>query len=74
MFSAGLDLVKEVYQPADVKRLASFWSCFQGMWLRLYGSRLATMAAINVGELPVPISCIIDLLYPYYLIVWYHVC
>ncbi|XP_020611377.1 enoyl-CoA delta isomerase 1, mitochondrial-like [Orbicella faveolata] len=46
VFSAGLDLVKEVYQP-DVKRLASFWSCFQEMWLRLYGSRLATMAAIN---------------------------
>lgn len=47
VFSAGLDLVKEVYQP-DVKRLPSFWSCFQEMWLRLYGSRLATMAAINV--------------------------
>ncbi|XP_078347719.1 enoyl-CoA delta isomerase 1, mitochondrial-like isoform X2 [Oculina patagonica] len=47
VFSAGLDLVKEVYKPADVKRLASFWSCFQEMWLRLYGSRLATMAAIN---------------------------
>lgn len=47
VFSAGLDLVKEIYQPSDKKRLASFWSNFQEMWLRLYGSRLATMAAIN---------------------------
>ncbi|KAJ7340280.1 hypothetical protein OS493_003013 [Desmophyllum pertusum] len=50
VYSAGLDLVKEIYKP-DKKRLASFWTCFQGMWLRLYnnnnGSRLATMAAIN---------------------------
>ena len=49
VFSAGLDLVKEIYQPSDKKRLASFWSNFQEMWLRLYGSRLATMAAINVS-------------------------
>ncbi|XP_068673905.1 enoyl-CoA delta isomerase 1, mitochondrial-like isoform X2 [Montipora foliosa] len=47
VFSAGLDLVKEVYKPADERRLASFWQEFQGMWLRLYGSRLVTMAAIN---------------------------
>lgn len=47
VFSAGLDLVKEVYKPADVKRIATFWQEFQGMWLRLYGSRLLTMAAIN---------------------------
>ncbi|KAJ7340278.1 hypothetical protein OS493_003011 [Desmophyllum pertusum] len=40
VYSAGLDLVKEIYKP-DKKRLASFWTCFQGMWLRLYGSRLA---------------------------------
>ncbi|KAJ7340270.1 hypothetical protein OS493_003002 [Desmophyllum pertusum] len=46
VYSAGLDLVKEIYKP-DKKRLASFWTCFQRMWLRLYGSRLATMAAIN---------------------------
>ncbi|XP_044183979.1 enoyl-CoA delta isomerase 1, mitochondrial-like [Acropora millepora] len=47
VFSAGLDLVKEVFKPADERRLASFWQEFQGMWLRLYGSRLITMAAIN---------------------------
>jgi len=47
VFSAGLDLVKEVYNPADQKRLATFWQAFQEMWLRVYGSRLLTMAAIN---------------------------
>ena len=48
VFSAGLDLVKEVYSPKDLKHLATFWQAFQGMWLRLYGSRLLTMAAIEV--------------------------
>lgn len=47
MFSAGLDLIKEVHNP-DPKRLAVFWRGFQEMWLQLYGSRLATIAVINV--------------------------
>lgn len=47
VFSAGLDLIKEVHNP-DPKRLAVFWRGFQEMWLQLYGSRLATIAVINV--------------------------
>jgi len=46
VFSAGADLVTEYYKP-DQKRLATFRRAFQEMWLRLYGSRLLTMAAIN---------------------------
>ena len=37
----------EMYNPQP-DRLAEFWRTLQGMWLSLYGSRLATIAAINV--------------------------
>ncbi|KAM7427803.1 hypothetical protein ABFA07_021127 [Porites harrisoni] len=47
VFSAGLDLVKEVYKPSSEKQLSTFWQAFQEMWLRVYGSRLLTVAAIN---------------------------
>ena len=53
MFSAGLDLVKEVYKPSDQQHLATFWQAFQGMWLRLYGSGKLTMAAINVSQVKI---------------------
>ncbi|XP_031554485.1 enoyl-CoA delta isomerase 1, mitochondrial-like [Actinia tenebrosa] len=46
VFSAGLDLIKEMHNP-DPKRLAVFWRGFQEMWLQLYGSRLATIAVVN---------------------------
>lgn len=45
IFSAGLDIL-EMYQP-DVERLKLFWRSLQDMWLQLYTSPLATIAAIN---------------------------
>lgn len=46
IFSAGLDIT-EMVQP-NKERLTKFWNSFQDVWLKLYGSRLATIAAINV--------------------------
>ena len=43
VFCAGLDLT-ELYQP---QRLVEFWTAFQQVYLDLYGSRLATIAAID---------------------------
>ena len=37
-----------MYQPQP-DRLQTFWRTFQEVWLKLYGSRLATIAAINVS-------------------------
>jgi 3,2-trans-enoyl-CoA isomerase len=45
IFSAGLDLT-ELYSP-DADRLPRFWESFQQVFLDLYGSRLATIAAMN---------------------------
>ncbi|KAJ6643143.1 Enoyl-CoA delta isomerase 1, mitochondrial [Pseudolycoriella hygida] len=49
VFSAGLDL-NELYQP-DKKRFKAFWTTFQDVWLKLYGSSFPTAAAIN-GHAP----------------------
>lgn len=49
ILSAGLDL-NELYKP-DTQRLPLFWSSFQQVFLDLYGSRLATMIAIE-GHAP----------------------
>jgi 3,2-trans-enoyl-CoA isomerase len=49
VFSAGLDLT-ELYEP-DPVRFPEFWKSFQQLYLDLYGSRLATIAAIN-GHAP----------------------
>ncbi|WAQ96528.1 ECI1-like protein [Mya arenaria] len=49
IFSAGLDIM-EMYNPQP-DRLAEFWRTLQQMWINLYGSRLATVAAIN-GIIP----------------------
>ena len=43
VFCAGLDLT-ELYQP---RRLVEFWTAFQQLFLDLYGSRLATIAAVS---------------------------
>ena len=48
IFSAGLDIL-EMYQPKP-ERLAEFWRTLQNMWMRLYGSRLVTIAAIAVSN------------------------
>jgi len=49
IFSAGLD-INEMYQP-DKQRLVEFWSAFQQVYLDLYGSRLACIAAME-GHAP----------------------
>ena len=49
IFSAGLDLT-EMYNP-DLDRLKAFWKSFQNLYFSLYGSRLATIAAIQ-GHAP----------------------
>jgi Delta3-Delta2-enoyl-CoA isomerase len=47
VFCAGLDL-NELYQP---RRLEEFWTSFQQLYLDLFGTRLATIAAIS-GQAP----------------------
>jgi 3,2-trans-enoyl-CoA isomerase len=49
IFSAGLDLT-ELYKP-DPSRLPKFWESFQQLYIDLYGSRLAIIAAMN-GHAP----------------------
>ncbi|XP_013190565.2 enoyl-CoA delta isomerase 1, mitochondrial [Amyelois transitella] len=48
-FSAGLDIM-EMYKP-DMKRVETFWTTLQGVWLKLFGSTFITAAAIN-GHAP----------------------
>ena len=49
VFSAGLDL-SELYKT-NVDRLNEFWTAFQNVYITLYGSRLACIAAIQ-GHAP----------------------
>ena len=49
VFSAGLDLM-EMHDPNE-QRLRDFWSSFQQVYLDLYGSRLACVAAME-GSAP----------------------
>jgi len=46
IFCAGLD-IHEIYQPERGK-LMEFWRALQVFWMKLYMSRLTTVAAINV--------------------------
>ncbi|KAK3717347.1 hypothetical protein QZH41_011583 [Actinostola sp. cb2023] len=46
VFSAGLDLIKEIHNP-DRQRLATYWRAFRNMFMNLYGSRLITIGAVN---------------------------
>ena len=46
VFSAGLD-IREMYQTSP-ERLQLFWSSLQTLWLKLYGSKMANVALINV--------------------------
>ena len=57
IFSAGLDIT-EMYKP-DEERLRTFWTTLQEVWIELYGSRLATAAAIN-GHAPAG-GCLISM-------------
>ena len=43
--------LQELYQPKDLSRLGTFWHAFQQVYLDLYGSRLATIAAM-AGHAP----------------------
>ncbi|XP_071489860.1 enoyl-CoA delta isomerase 1, mitochondrial-like [Diadema antillarum] len=45
IFSAGLDIT-EMYQKSS-ESTDRFWRSLQDMWLTLYGTRLATVAAVN---------------------------
>ncbi|XP_029945553.1 enoyl-CoA delta isomerase 1, mitochondrial-like isoform X1 [Salarias fasciatus] len=45
VFSAGLDIV-EMYETSPEHR-GEFWRAVQEMWLKLYSSKLVTIAAIN---------------------------
>jgi len=45
IFCAGLDIM-EMYKP-DPTRVREFWTTLQDVWLKLYGSPFATVAAIN---------------------------
>ena len=46
-FCGGFEF-KEVYKP-DRERLLEFWRTFQDVMLRLYSTRLSTIAAVQVG-------------------------
>lgn len=50
VLSAGIDLF-ELYQPPNSSHLKQFWRSFQQVFLDLYSSRLATIAAIE-GHAP----------------------
>ncbi|MEE6497295.1 hypothetical protein FKM82_002702 [Ascaphus truei] len=45
IFSAGLDIMEMYGKSAE--HYAAFWRAVQEMWLRVYGSNMVTIAAIN---------------------------
>ena len=45
IFSGGID-ISELYEPKK-ERLELFWRSLQDLWLKFYGLRLPTVAAIN---------------------------
>lgn len=49
VFSAGLDILEFYQKPQD--QMERFWKTLQDVWIRLYGTQLPTVAAIN-GEAP----------------------
>ena len=53
VFSAGLDFA-ELDQP-NHDRFVAFYRIVQEVFLKLSGSRLATVAAINVSKLALPL-------------------
>ncbi|KAM3598781.1 uncharacterized protein V6R79_022498 [Siganus canaliculatus] len=57
VFSAGLDIL-EMYGKGP-ERCAVFWRAVQEMWLKLYGSNMVTIAAIN-GSSPAG-GCLLSL-------------
>jgi 3,2-trans-enoyl-CoA isomerase len=58
IFSAGIDIKKELYQP-NPKRLSEFWFSFQQLFLDIYGLPVTTISALN-GHAPAG-GCMISL-------------
>jgi len=60
IFSAGIDIKKELYQP-NPKRLSEFWFSFQQLFLDMYGlsGGITTISAVN-GHAPAG-GCMISL-------------
>ena len=56
IFCAGLDIL-EMYQKSPDQTNA-FWHSLQEVWLKLYGSSLITIAAINVSIVKVALRFI----------------
>lgn len=48
VFTGGIDIT-ELYQP-DKKQFAVFWNEIQETWIKLFGFKFATAAAINVNK------------------------
>lgn len=48
VFTGGIDIT-ELYQP-DKKQFAVFWKEIQETWIKLFGFKFATAAAINVNK------------------------
>lgn len=46
IFSSGLDITEMCGKSTE--HYAEFWRAVQEMWLRLYGSNMVTVAAVNV--------------------------
>jgi len=47
VFSSGLDITEMCGKSTE--HYAEFWRAVQEMWIRLYGSNLVTVAAINAS-------------------------
>ena len=45
LFCAGLD-IKEIYKP-DHEKFKTFFTTLQEVWLKIYGSKMASVALIN---------------------------
>ncbi|NWX90302.1 ECI1 isomerase, partial [Nothoprocta pentlandii] len=52
IFSAGLDVTEMCGKSTE--HYAEFWRVVQNIWLRLYGSNMVTVAAINASPLETP--------------------
>lgn len=64
IFCAGLDIAELIVNPDDTSnRLTKFWNSLQQVYIDLYGSRLATVAAMN-GHAPAA-GCLLALMCDY---------
>lgn len=54
IFSSGLDITEMCGK--SMEHYGEFWRAVQELWLRLYGSSMVTVAAVNVRPLGPPPS------------------